>query len=359
MRSLEVKNAMRKKIIDKLIELKKTYGEEILLDKRRLLAFIKDYFPFAKREHQLLTNGMAIDLYQTMKDCDIHNCILVRNKCISLLHKEHLLDMRSAEEAVDLWISFIKKERGMDTAFSEDKLLFQKVDEASMHVLFAYQKTAEMGDVKAIMHIADSYYNGEGTIQNYEEAMKWYKKAAKRGNIVSMNYIGNIYYIGQGIPRNYEEALKWYKKAAALESAVAMNYMGNMYYEGKGVKTDIDEAMKWYQRAARLGNYTAMFNIGYMYYEEHMGEHKQSLTWYQEKAKEGDLEAMNHLAYMYHTGDGAEQDYEKALNGYTKIAALGQTSAMIWIAYMYLNGQGVKKDYDEAMKWCKKATDTL
>lgn len=350
---------MRKKIIDQLIDLKNTYGEEILFDKRRLLAFIRDYFPFAKREHQLLVKGMTIDLYRTMKDCDIHNCILIRNKCIGILHKEHLMDMRAAEDAVDLWISFIKKERGIDTAFSEDKLLLQKVDEASMNVLKTYQNTAELGDIEAIMHIASSYYNGEGTVENYIEAMKWYKKAAKRGNVTSMNYIGNIYYIGQGVPQDYEQALKWYKKAAALESAVAMNYIGNIYYEGKGVKADIEEAMKWYQRAARLGNYTAMFNIGYMYYEEHMGEHKQSLTWYQEKAEEGDIEAMNHLAYMYHTGDGMTQDYEKALLWYHKIAALDGASAMIWIAYMYLNGQGIKKDYNEAMKWCKKAVYTL
>ncbi|WP_069998110.1 tetratricopeptide repeat protein [Cellulosilyticum sp. I15G10I2] len=350
---------MRKKIVDQLIALKNTYGETILFDNRRLIAFIKDYFPFARREHQLLAKGMAINLYSTIKGCDIHNCMLIRNQSISLLHKEHLMDIRAAEDAVDLWISFIKKEQGIDTAFSEDKLLVEKLDEASKHQLKAYQKTAELGDLEAIMHIAHTYYNGENTAQNHEEAVKWYKKAAALNHVDAMNYLGNMYYMGQGEARSYTEALKWYKKAAALESATAMNYIGNMYYEGKGVAIDLNEAMNWYQRAARLGNYTAMFNIGYMYYEGHRSEHEQTEAWYKEQAQNGSIEAMNHLAYMYHTGDGTGQDYDKALALYSEIANLGHTSAMIWIAYMYLNGQGVQKDYEEAMKWCKKAASTL
>ncbi|MDF2597113.1 MAG: Sel1 domain protein repeat-containing protein [Clostridia bacterium] len=349
---------MRKKIVEKLLELKNTYGEELLNDQRRLLAFIKDYFPFAKREHQLLAKGIEMGLYNMMKDCDIHNCILIRNQCISSLQKNQLMDIRAAEDMVDLWMSFIKKERDMDTAFSEDKLLMQKASQDS-HGLGSSKKTVTSKDVEEILQKADSYYNGEGTTQNYEQALGGYKLAAELGSVEAMNYIGNIYYIGQGTEQDYEEAMRWYQKSAKLESAVAMNYLGNMYYEGKGIAIDREEAMKWYQRAARLGNYTAMFNMGYMYYEEHIGEHQGSLEWYEKEMQEGSIKAMAHLAYMYHTGDGAVQDYAKALSLYHQMAALNQTSAMIWIAYMYLNGQGVKKDYDEAMKWCKKATDIL
>ena len=287
---------MKEKMIDQLIELKNTYGEALLLDKRRLLAFMRDYFPFAKREHFLIAKGVELDLYHILKVSGKENRLLSRNKWISTLHHEQLMDLHAAEEVVDLWLRMIEKENNEALPAPEEEALLQKAREAK-EKMQAYYQAAEVGDLKAILYLANSYYNGEGTVQNYEEALKWYKAAAEQGQVEAMNYIGNIYYMGQGVLQNYEEALEWYKKAANLENAVAMNYIGNMYCEGKGVKENLQEGIKWYQRAARLGNYTAMFNIGYMYYEGYIGEYEKDFEWCKEEAKKDNLDAMGQLAY--------------------------------------------------------------
>jgi len=38
------------------------------------------------------------------------------------------------------------------------------------------------GDQEAGLQIAQMYYNGEGVIQDYTEAIKWYKLSAKQGD---------------------------------------------------------------------------------------------------------------------------------------------------------------------------------
>ncbi|WP_180270714.1 tetratricopeptide repeat protein [Sporanaerobium hydrogeniformans] len=347
---------MRKKIIRQILFLKNTYGEELLQDKKRLMAFVRDYFPFAKWEHQLLQLGLASDIYGQLKGCDIHTCMLKRNECICLLQKEQGCERRLAEEAVDLWMSLIKKEKNIDTAFSEDKPLVQKLGEASGK---QQEKLMLSEKAEAILRRGDAFYSGEGIRQSYKEALKTYEEAASLGSVAAMKYLGNMYYIGQGVGQDYERALFWYKEAASQGSATAMNYLGNMYHEGKGTTAQQEKALQWYQRAVALGNYTAMFNIGYLQHEKHLQKEQQSFEWYEKKAQLGNKEAIYHLAYLYHTGDGVEQDYEKAMKWYRKLAEDGYTYAMIWIAYMYLNGQGVEKDYHEAMSWCAKAAQFL
>ena len=58
------------------------------------------------------------------------------------------------------------------------------------------------------------YYDGQGVIQDYAEALKWYKLAAAQGDAGAQNTIGSMYSKGDGVIQNYAEALKWYKLAA-------------------------------------------------------------------------------------------------------------------------------------------------
>ncbi len=320
------------------------------------MSFIKDYFPFAKGEHHLLTLGLASNIYGKLKGCDIHSCMLQRNKCIHLLQEEQGCERRLAEEAVDLWMSLIKKERNIDTAFSEDKALLEKVGEASGQLQETLRRSEK---AEELLEQGNSFYNGEGRPQNYKEALRNYEAAAQLGSVKAMKYIGNMYYMGQGVLQDYGKALLWYEKAAGLGSATAMNYLGNMYHEGKGVEAQQEKALEWYQQAVALGNYTAMFNIAYLQHEQHLQKEQQSFSWYEQQATLGNQQAIYHLAYLYHTGDETEQDYEKALYWYKILAGQGHAFAMIWIAYMYLNGQGLEKDYNEAMNWCAKAAQLL
>ena len=59
---------------------------------------------------------------------------------------------------------------------------------------------AEDGDPESMRMLADCYFAGNGTAQNYEEAVTWYKKAAKKHDCAAMNRLGDMHRDGKGLP---------------------------------------------------------------------------------------------------------------------------------------------------------------
>ncbi len=56
---------------------------------------------------------------------------------------------------------------------------------------------------------------GEGTPQDYKEALKWYVKAAEQGDAESQVNLGVMYGLGQGTLQDYVRAHMWFNLAAA------------------------------------------------------------------------------------------------------------------------------------------------
>ena len=339
-------------MIMQLLALKKQYGEGLFDEHKRMMGFIKDFFPYAKHEHYLLSLTLPLGLYSQFKDLPTSDYPKKRHEVIVKLESADGLTHQLAEEAVDFWIDLVKKDLGYEALFSQDHSLEEKINEMTNS---NSKEPKVFNNVAAILHKANCYYNGEGIKEDRKEALKWYEKAAKMGSIEAMTYVGNIYYMGEGVKKDCQLALSWYEKAAKLGSGIAMNYIGNMYYEGRGVTKNIEEARTWYNLAVAKGNYRAMFNLGYIYYEKAIEKGKVTFEEGLKAAEGGNLEAMYFIAYSYHWGMDIAQDYVSALKWYRKLAKKGEKAAMIWIAYMYFNGQGVEKSLDEARKWCEKA----
>lgn len=95
-------------------------------------------------------------------------------------------------------------------------------------------QAAQNGDANAYYWLGCFYYQGEGTKQNYTEALKYFQKAANNGDAYSYAWIAKIYYYGNGCAQNYEEAFKWFLKAANAGQTVVYGWLGSVYYEGKG-----------------------------------------------------------------------------------------------------------------------------
>ncbi|MDP8268381.1 MAG: tetratricopeptide repeat protein [Candidatus Tenebribacter davisii] len=105
---------------------------------------------------------------------------------------------------------------------------------------------AEQGDALAQYILGLYYEDGQGVIQDYEEAVKWYRLAAEQGNAVAQNNLGFCYKDGEGVIQDYEEAVKWIRLAAEQGNEVAQNNLGLCYEHGEGVIQDYKEAYKWY-----------------------------------------------------------------------------------------------------------------
>ncbi|KPK25754.1 MAG: hypothetical protein AMJ61_11050 [Desulfobacterales bacterium SG8_35_2] len=84
----------------------------------------------------------------------------------------------------------------------------------------------EQVDAKAQFERGLMYYWGQGTPQNYKEALKWFNKSAKQGNPDAQYVLGGMYYLGDGVQQDYVLAHMWFDLAAAQGNVKALEIMG-------------------------------------------------------------------------------------------------------------------------------------
>ncbi len=129
------------------------------------------------------------------------------------------------------------------------------------------RKEAEQGDPKAALALGMMYHSGEGTPQNYNEAVNWYRRAADQGNLIAQNSLGVMYLNGHGVRENPAEAVRWIRAAANQGNPRAQINLGHLFARGKGVPRNFNEASRWYHRAAEQGDAEAQVNLGQLYAE--------------------------------------------------------------------------------------------
>jgi TPR repeat protein len=176
------------------------------------------------------------------------------------------------------------------------------------------RRSAEAGDAKAQVTLAQMYQSGQGVAQDLKEAVRWYMQAADQGNADAQNNLGWMCAKGHGVSQDYSEALKWYKKASAQEHPKAQYNLGGMYANGEGVKQDNQEAVYWYAKAADHGDLGAQCNLGAMYAKGQgvAQDYRQAAKWYRKAAEQGDAAAQSNLGVLYATGAGVAKDYAEA-----------------------------------------------
>lgn len=247
-------------------------------------------------------------------------------------------------------------------------------------------QAAQNGDANAYYWLGCFYYQGEGTKQNYTEALKYFQKAANNGDAYSYAWIAKIYYYGNGCAQNYEEAFKWLLEAANAGQTVVYGWLGSVYYEGKGCNKNYDEAIKWLKKAAENGDTRAYVGLGASYMQ--LKQYSEALPWlkkaidnneslaffwlgiyysfvqqnYQEsykwmkKAAESDIhDAYGHLARMYLTGMGTSQNPTAAFKWANKAVENGEIASNTDLGLMYLKGLGTERNEKEALDCFKKA----
>ena len=126
---------------------------------------------------------------------------------------------------------------------------------------------AEQGDVEAQFGVASFYRDGKGTIQNYEEAIKWFKIAAEQGFAPSQFNLGVAYSKGIGIEQDKKEAVKWYQLSAEQGDVQAQFNLAFMFKRGEGVEQSFEQTLKYYRLSAEQGFAESQRNLGMMYYE--------------------------------------------------------------------------------------------
>lgn len=131
--------------------------------------------------------------------------------------------------------------------------------------LACFKKAAKLNWHEAYAKIGDAYRYGNGVEPDDEAARKWYRKGADVGEITAMLNLAECYKDGIGGKQDYEKAMDEYLylaerlegrgwKHQASGIGTALYEIGNMYLNGHGVQPDLKKAIRYFTLAVKKCN---------------------------------------------------------------------------------------------------------
>lgn len=132
---------------------------------------------------------------------------------------------------------------------------------------------------------------------------------------------------GNGTGQNYAEALRWYQRSAAKGFAQAQYRVGTLYERGLGVAKDLERAKIWYQRAAEGGNVKAMHNLAVLIAGGPQPDYAAAMPWFLNAAEHGLADSQYNLGVLLENGLGASPDRIGAYKWYALAAKGGDGDA--------------------------------
>ncbi|KAG0232418.1 hypothetical protein BGW42_008209 [Actinomortierella wolfii] len=128
---------------------------------------------------------------------------------------------------------------------------YERIDDVK--AFYWYNRAAEQGHVEAQYIVGDRFYTGQGTTQNYAEAVTWFRKAAEQKHANAQYRLGCMLRDGQGVEQNYDDAAKWLLRATEQGHAEARQSVKKLYEKGYGLPRDLQKAVHWYREVAAGG----------------------------------------------------------------------------------------------------------
>lgn len=169
-----------------------------------------------------------------------------------------------------------------------------------------YRAAAELGHAKAQSELGWRMFKRYGTERDETEMVKWYRAAAEQGDPRGTGELGRCYLLGLGVPKDMDEAYRLCKIAAEKGYCIASTMLGARYKIGSGVPKDEVEAQKWFDKAAKQKA------------AEQFAEYHEYARC---KPSPRAAKAQLLIAGCYETGNGVQQNYEKAVEWYLKAAS--------------------------------------
>ncbi|WP_308734070.1 caspase family protein [Humidesulfovibrio sp.] len=164
--------------------------------------------------------------------------------------------------------------------FSEKVL--PKPDADAKGVAYA-RRAASLGDIDAMMLMAELYERGGHVKKDPYEAWSWYEKAAGRGYTWAMTTLGISLRYGSedlGVKKNQVEAFKWFRKAADLGNTSALIDVAKMTILGEGVPKDPQGGLAMLKGLADKGDQNAFYGLGTLYLDGEGVPKNRSLAYY-------------------------------------------------------------------------------
>jgi len=107
-----------------------------------------------------------------------------------------------------------------------------------------------------------AYERGIGVTQSYEKALLLYKKSADKGNLKAMLNLGVLYLAGKGVAEDDKTGFSWVRKAAEGGDPRAAYSLSILFRNGQGTDKDPAQARIWLQRSSDGSLPLAMMEFG-------------------------------------------------------------------------------------------------
>lgn len=129
-----------------------------------------------------------------------------------------------------------------------------------------WRKGAELSHSDCIGCLGWCAFHGKGVKRDDAAAVGYFRRALELDDdCVSAYNLAKRLYHGQGTEQNYEEALAYFRLSAKQQYPDAIGMLGLMYEKGHAVTKDIRKALTLYRRAAKLGSEDACYELGRCY----------------------------------------------------------------------------------------------
>ena len=205
---------------------------------------------------------------------------------------------------------------------NEDDIGFDEEERDLAELINELTPSAEKGDKKSILAIANSLYNLEREY-DFIDMTKVFSK---------------------------ETVFKWYLKAAEIsKDPKFQKEVSSCYQFGDGVDKDSEKAIHWCELAALTGDAEAQLNLADMYLERNAeSDDKKAFYWMTKSAEQKFSPAFRQLGTYYEYGIGTEIDYDKAFKCYE------YAEDWFHIGKLFFYQLGTFKDTDKAYYYFKK-----
>jgi len=94
------------------------------------------------------------------------------------------------------------------------------------------QQRATSGDAKAQLELGYRYFQGNETVKDLDQALRWFQRAAQQGYTPAGYVMGLRYAKGEGVTQDYAQAAQWYQKAAVKGLPQAQQNLAVLYRKG-------------------------------------------------------------------------------------------------------------------------------
>ena len=188
-----------------------------------------------------------------------------------------------------------------------------------------FQKAVDQKHPGAQYDLAVSYI-ASGKTEQFVPAFELLAQAASNNHTKAIVKLAECYYNGIGVKEDYEKAVELWEKTAKLNDPDAMYFLGVFRSTGRGFFNsgkDFKEALKLWEKSSELGNKDASYKLA-IYYKVEKKNFNRSLLYYARASKQGHLQAM----YFYGEYQYKQGMQEDGLELIKRAAELGNADAV-------------------------------